>query len=148
MTRKETLAATTIVAAVAVLLIAGPAGAADDAPAPERRVVAYYFHRTERCPTCRKISQYVEEAIQDGFAGELADGRVALHMIDFQNAENERYTKYYKITGPTLVLVEAAGGKPVQWKTLPKVWSLVHQKEKEPFFQYVQEETRGYLEKP
>ena len=144
MTRFMTLAFVT----AALFLFTGPTVAADDTASADHRVVAYYFHRTVRCPTCQKISAYVEEAIQDGFADELKDGRVALHMVDFQDAKNAQYTKYYKITGPTLVVVEASGGKPVQWKTLPKVWSLVHEKEKEPFFNYVQQETRGYLETP
>ena len=147
MTRRGTIVLT-MLAAATVFLTADPIAADDTAPAPDHRVVAYYFHRTERCPTCRKISQYVEEAVQAGFADELADRSVALRMIDFQDAKNAQYTKYYKVTGPTLVVIDAVGGKPVQWKTLPKIWSLVHQKEKEPFFQYVQDEIRGYLEKP
>ena len=110
----------------------------------DRRVVAMYFHRTRRCPTCMKISTYTEEAVRGGFARQIKDGRVALHLIDFQNPKNRAYTKYYKITRPTLIVTDVRGGKVTSWKPLPKVWSLVFEKKK--FLAYVQGAVRGYLE--
>ena len=103
-----------------------------------------YFHRTHRCPTCKKISAYTEEAVRGGFAKQIKDGRVALHLIDFQNSKNQAYTKYYKITRPTLIVTDVRGGKVTSWKPLPKVWSLVFEKKK--FLAYVQRAVRGYLE--
>jgi len=114
------------------------------APPPDHRVVAMYFHRSQRCPTCKKISAYSEEAIQSGFAAELGAGQIAFHLIDFQDRKNARFTQSYRITGPTLVLADVKGGKVTQWKPLPKVWSLVGNKD--AFFQYVQRAVRDYLE--
>ena len=112
--------------------------------APARRVVAYYFHRTNRCPTCKKISALTEEAINAGYAEQLKDKTISLYMIDFQAEKNEQYVKYYKLTGPTLVMADVRDGKVTQWKKLPKVWSLIFDKEK--FLRYVQKEARDYLE--
>jgi len=120
------------------------AAAAPAAPPPDHRVVAMYFHRTQRCPTCKKIGTYSEEAIRSGFAAELATGQVAFHLIDFQDAKNARFAESYRITGPTLVLADVKGGKVSQWKPLPKVWSLVGKKD--AFFEYVQRAVRDYLE--
>ena len=53
-------------------------------PPPRHRVAAMYFHRTQRCPTCRRISAYIEEAIKTGFAEELPKRQVSLHLVDFQ----------------------------------------------------------------
>jgi hypothetical protein len=111
---------------------------------PSHRVVACYFHRTVRCPTCRRISAYIEEGIQAGFAREIQEGRVSVAMMDFQDPKNERFTSFYKITGPTLVLMDIRDGKVAAWKPAPKVWSLVG--DKEAFFRYVQGEVRAYLE--
>lgn len=119
-------------------------GEGKQAAGPAHRVVACYFHRTQRCPTCRKISSYIEESIQAGYATEIKDGRVAVTMIDFQDPKNDSYTSYYQITGPTLVLMDVHDGKVTAWKPAPKVWSLVGNKD--AFFQYVQGEVRGYLE--
>jgi hypothetical protein len=112
---------------------------------PAHRVAAIYFHRTNRCPTCRKISSYIEEAVKTGFAKEMKDGRVSVSMIDFQDEKNKDYTEAYNITGPTLVLADVRKGKVTSWKPAPKVWSLV--RDKEAFLQYIQDGVRGYLEK-
>ena len=114
------------------------------AASPAHQVAAIYFHRTNRCPTCRKISAYIEEAIQTGFPQELKDGRVRVSMIDFQNKKNKKHAEAYKITGPTLVLADIHDGKVTAWKPAPKVWTFV--RDKEAFFRYVRDGVRGYLE--
>lgn len=118
-----------------------PASSAD---VPAHQVTAIYFHRTNRCPTCRKISAYIEEAVQTGFAQEVKDGQVSVSMIDFQDDKNQKYTEAYKITGPTLVLADLHDGQVTAWKPAPMVWKLV--RDKEAFFRYVGDEIRGYLE--
>ena len=120
------------------------AAAGKPAAVPSHRVIACYFHRTHRCPTCKKISAYIEEAIRAGFAREIGQRRVAMHLIDFQDPKNARYTKDYKIKGPTLLVIDVHDNKVTAWKRAPKVWSLVGKKEE--FFKYVQGEVRSYLE--
>ena len=111
---------------------------------PEHRVVAMYFHRTQRCPTCKRIGAYAEEAIKTKFTRELKQKKLSFHLIDFQDRKNEKYTKGYRISGPTLVLANVVQDKVTAWKPLPKVWSLVGKKDE--FFEYVQNEIRKYLE--
>lgn len=115
-------------------------------PGPSHQVVACYFHRTVRCPTCKKISAYVEEAVRAGFASQVKDGSVKMVMIDFQDAKNRKFTEAYEITGPTLVIMDVRDGKIASWKPAPKVWSLVAKKD--DFLRYVQSEIRGYLVGP
>ena len=43
---------------------------------PLKKIIVYYFHRNKRCKTCKNIESYTHEAVQKGFAGELADGSV------------------------------------------------------------------------
>jgi hypothetical protein len=114
------------------------------AAAPAHRVLACYFHRTVRCPTCKKISAYIEESLKSGLGQQMKEGTVSVQMIDYQDAKNQKYTKYYKIAGPTLVIIEVQDGKVKNWKTAPRVWSLVGNKD--AFLKYVQGEVRGYLE--
>ena len=111
---------------------------------PSHQVYACYFHRTNRCDTCKKISANIEESIKSGFAEELKSNAVKVLMIDFQDEKNAEYTKAYKITGPTLVLMNVRDGKVMAWKPAPKVWSLVGDKEK--FAKYVQDEMKKNIE--
>ena len=134
--------------AVALAVLVGGAlpALADDKPVqrPDHWVAAMYFHRTQRCPTCKKISSYIDEATKSRFGREIKQAAVGLYMIDYQNPKNKKYTAFYKIKGPTLVIADVRKGKVTQWKPMPKVWSLVFKKEE--FLKYVQAGVAGYLE--
>ncbi|OHB66949.1 MAG: hypothetical protein A2V70_08655 [Planctomycetes bacterium RBG_13_63_9] len=138
-------AALCLVFSLVLVAVPLPATAEQKAKLPEHRVMAIYFHRTQRCPTCKRISAYIEEGVKDGFAQQIKDKKVSLHLIDYQNKKNEQYAKFYKIAGPTLVIVDVHDNKVTRWAPMPKVWSLVGQKK--DFLEYVQEGVRDYLEK-
>ena len=140
------LACVALMAVVFVLSEQGPQASAADKPAagPSHQVIACYFHRTVRCPTCKRISAYIDESVNTGFAPQMKDGSVKMLMIDFQDAKNQKYTQAYQIAGPTLVLMDVHDGKVTSWKPAPKVWSLVSNKDE--FFRYVQGEVKSYLE--
>lgn len=106
-------------------------------------VIACYFHRTVRCPTCRTVSAYIEEAIRTGFAEEVRSGQVRLAMIDFEDPKNRAYVAAYHITSPTLVLLDVHDGRVTRWMAAPKVWSLVGRKSE--FVRYVQSGIRNLL---
>ena len=129
----------------AVSVRASRASAAEKpAAGPSHQVIACYFHRTVRCPTCKMISAYIEESVKTGFSSQVKDGSVRIVMIDFQDAKNQQYTRAYGIEGPTLVLMDVRDGKVKAWKPAPKVWSLVGQKDE--FFKYVRGEVQRYLD--
>jgi hypothetical protein len=110
---------------------------------PSHQVYACYFHRTNRCPTCKKIGSYIEESVNTEFAPQIKDKSVRVMQIDFQDAKNEKFTKAYKISGPTLVIMNVSDGKVTTWKVAPKVWSLVSKKD--DFSKYVKDEVQSYL---
>lgn len=137
----------TFVATVASVLVfasfAEYATAAEAPKAPPKdRVVAMYFHRTQRCPTCQKMGSYTEEAVKAGFAGQLKDGTVEFYYIDFQNEKNAAYTKAYKITGPALIVAKVADNKVAEFKDLKDIWSNVG--DKKAFIKYVQDQIKAY----
>jgi hypothetical protein len=145
-TRSSSLVSCVVLLAVALVVSdQGSQASAADQPAagPSHQVIACYFHRTVRCPTCRKISAYIEESVNTGFASQVKDGSVKMLMIDFQDAKNQKYTQAYQITGPTLVLMDVHDSTVTTWKPAPKVWSLVGNKDQ--FFRYVQGEVQSYL---
>jgi len=154
MTVRSMIRCSSLAACVGLLVIAftvsqeAPQASAADKPAaePSHQVIACYFHRTNRCPTCRRISAYIEESVNTGFASQVREGSVKMVMIDFQDPRNEQYTQAYGIAGPTLVLMDVQDGKVKSWKPAPRVWSLVAQKD--AFFQYVQGEIQSYLQGP
>lgn len=130
---------------VAACRRASQPGVSDAFPAePKHQVVARYFHRTQRCPTCQKISALIEEAVQAGFADDLKSGKVKLQMVDYQDARNQEVTATYKISDPMLVILDVRDGKVVEWKSAPKVWALFLKKD--VFTKYVQDEMHAHLD--
>lgn len=133
-----------VLAIVGVALVAAmlpvPAPAAD---APDDRVVVMYFHRTKRCPTCRKMGSYSEEAVKKGFADEVNSGTVAFYMVDFQDKKNAALTKGYKIKGPALVVAKITDKKVAQFTNLEDIWK--HVGDKKAFVEYVQDNVANYI---
>lgn len=123
-----------------------PARPAARATAPAvlpQRVVAYYFHTTIRCKSCRTIEAWSKEAIDSAFAQEIRDGRLVWKVVNIEVEGNEHFAKDYALYTKSVVLVTEVRGKPGEWKNLEKVWQLLQDKPK--FLRYVQAETRGFL---
>ena len=108
------------------------------------KVIAYYFHSTFRCPTCRRIEAFSQEAIQQAFAEALKDGRLEWRVINVEERENRHFVQDYELFTKSLIVVKMKDGKQVQWKNLKRVWELTGKKD--AFLQYVQDEIRAYME--
>lgn len=107
------------------------------------KVIAYYFHGTRRCVSCRKIEAYSQEAIDSGFTEELKAGKLEWLVINTDESENEHFLKDYQLYTKSLVISDVKNGKQIRWKNLEKVWQLLPNKE--AFMKYVQEEVHAYL---
>ena len=107
------------------------------------KVIAYYFHGTFRCSTCRTIEQYSHDAIQMYFAKELGNGRLEFRPVNIEEPGNKHFIQDYQLVTRSLVLSLVSDGKETKWKNLPDVWKLVRDKDK--FFQYVKDEVEKFL---
>jgi thiol-disulfide isomerase/thioredoxin len=103
-----------------------------------------YFHRTERCPTCKMMGSYSEEAVKKGFPDQLKQGTVEFKFIDYEKKENAALAKAYKVKGPALIVARIEANKVKQYKDLKEIWSKVREKPK--FVAYVQENVNSYIE--
>ncbi len=135
-----------IVVIVCMSLLAAPflgSAFADEPAKPKDRVIAMYFHRTQRCPTCLKMGSYTEEAIKSAFEEQLKEGTVEFHYVDFQNQKNAALTKGYKITGPSLIVVSVKDNKAKEYRNLKQIWTKVQKKPE--FLKYVQSNIQSCL---
>lgn len=141
--RAKTLAATLLGGFVLVSLVAlgvqsrGTSRAADPAtsdaptsgvaskPAVAHRVVVTYFYGDVRCPTCRKLEALSREAVEQGFAMEIAAGTVVFQAINVDRAENKHFVADYKLVTKSLIVADEREGKPGRWLNLEKIWDLV-----------------------
>jgi hypothetical protein len=109
---------------------------------PSERVVAMYFHRTKRCPTCLKMGSYSEEAVKKGFPKQIKNGSVQFYYIDYQDKKNAALAKGYKVSGPALIVAKIKKNKVKEYKNLKDIWTKV--REKPEFIKYVRENVQSY----
>lgn len=130
-----------ILAAVVVISASFSVFAAEDKPAA--KVIAYYFHGTARCPTCYKLEQYSEEAIETNFKDVLASGKLEFKVVNVEDKGNEHYASDYQLYTKSLVISLTENGKEVKSKNLAKIWDYAGNKQK--FFDYVTSEIKDFL---
>ncbi len=122
-----------------------PPSPVTEVKAHNSKLIAYYFHGTFRCSTCRTIEQYSHDAIQMYFAKELGNGNLEFRPVNVEEQGNKHFIQDYQLVTKSLVLSLVTDGRETKWKNLPDVWKLVRDKDK--FFQYVKDEVDLFLKK-
>ena len=111
---------------------------------PQHKLMAYYFHRSQRCRTCLAMEAYANEALRDAFPEALASGRLEWHTVNIAEPANEHFVLDYQLTSSALVMVYFDKGEQKEWKNLDRVWDLVG--DKMEYQAYVEGEALAYLE--
>jgi len=107
-------------------------------------VIAYYFHGTRRCPTCKKLEAYSQEAIETGFAGQLESGALKWRPVNIDEEGNEHFVQDYQLYTKSVILSKVKGEKEITWKNLDKIWTLVRG-DKEAYLKYIQDEVTAFM---
>ena len=107
------------------------------------RLIVYYAHGKVRCWSCSRLEEYAHEAVA-GFPRELAQGRLAWRVVDYEEPGNEPFAEHYKLPGPSIVLVRCHNGQPAQWEVLQAAWELLH--DKPAAVAYIRRKIHGWLE--
>jgi hypothetical protein len=123
-------------------IILSPLAQAEES-AQGAHVIAYYFHGTMRCPTCRKLEQYSKEAIETNFKDALAAGKLEFKAINVEDKGNEHYNNIYQLYTKTLILSLVKDGTQIKWVNLDKIWEYVGNKQR--FVEYVKNGVADYL---
>lgn len=120
--------------------IAGGSGATRDT-----KVVAYYFHGTTRCYTCRKIEGLSHDVVTSEFGPQLKTDQLEWQSVNVEQPGNEHLFDDYKLVTWSLVLVTYKNGKQTDYRNLTDVWTLVNN---EPAFRsYVKSGIQAALER-
>jgi len=124
-------------------LIASTLASDSDTAKPDEQLVVYYFHTNFRCKSCTTIEKYTREAVTTGFRDQLDNGRIALKIINVEEAGNEHFSDDYKLYTKSVILSDVKNGKEAKWKNLEKVWTLLGDEKK--FIEYIQTEVKALL---
>ncbi|NQT90150.1 MAG: hypothetical protein HQ558_02745 [Candidatus Omnitrophica bacterium] len=108
------------------------------------KVIAYYFHGSFRCPTCRNLEQYAKEAIENNFRKELDEGSLVFKPVNVEEEANKHFVNEYQLYTKSLVLSLVRDGKEVKYKNLDKIWEYVRDKTK--YMDYVKSEVNNFMQ--
>jgi len=109
------------------------------------KVVVYYFHRTQRCPTCLKIEELASEVVQARFAAEMQAGTLVWKVVNIESSGNEHFETDYNLITQSLIVVDNRETGQSHWWNLDKIWELVWTEDN--FRSYVDTEIRKILER-
>ena len=119
--------------------------AASQPETTDTKVIAYYFHVTVRCITCRMIESYSREVVEQRFGTDIAKGRLEYKLVNLQLPENRHFVKDYQLFTKSLVVVRFDKGRQAEYKVLNDTWELVGNKS--AMQAYVEREVRDYLKR-
>jgi hypothetical protein len=124
-----------------------PAGAASqpapaEASVPTDAIIAYYFHGDVRCASCNQIEALSQQALEQGYGKDLADGKLLWRVVNVDKPANKHFIADYKLATRSVVLVERRQGEQTRWKNLTRVWELL--RDDGAFVTYVQDELAAF----
>ncbi len=89
------------------------------------KVVVYYFHRTQRCPTCNKIEELAAGVVKSKFAGALESGKMVWSVVNTEEPGQEHFETDYSLITQSLIVADFRNPAERHWKNLDKIWELV-----------------------
>jgi hypothetical protein len=111
--------------------------------AQQSKIIAYYFHGTVRCVTCRKIESLSHDVVASDFSGPLKTGQLEWQVVNVELPENQHFVRDYQLVTKSLVLVKYQDGKQVGYKNLQKIWTYINNQQ--AFRDYVKGELQAAL---
>ena len=106
--------------------------------------VITYFHGNRRCATCKKLEAYSHEAVETGFADDLAADKLRWRTVNYDEEANAHHVEHYGLYSQSLIVSRMIDGRERAWTNLNKIWELVGDKDK--FVAYVQDEAKAFMD--
>ncbi|MCC5945697.1 MAG: hypothetical protein JJT94_12240 [Bernardetiaceae bacterium] len=70
-----------------------------------------YFHSAHRCKTCNQIEKMTKKVLQENYAEEMKNGKIAFKTYNVDEAANEKIAESYEAAGSALFLNQTKNSK-------------------------------------
>ncbi len=70
----------------------------------------YYFHATNRCPTCNSIEANIKQVLASNFKNEVEQGIVNFTILNVEDEANKTFAEKYQASGASLHLIDIENG--------------------------------------
>ena len=75
------------------------------------KLEVYYFHRTQRCYSCSKISRYLRETMEQKFSQEIKNETIDFREINVDLPENKEIAVKFQASGSSLFVNAISDGQ-------------------------------------
>lgn len=121
----------------------GASSANSSARPSDEVLVVYYFHGSQRCPTCLLIESLTREIVESYFSDQVRQGTVVFKSVNFEQPSYAALAREFNIAMPMVVLAAESNHQVKRWRSLPSVWMLV--RDRAAFAKYVREQIESML---
>jgi hypothetical protein len=108
------------------------------------KLIVYYFHGYQRCPTCYKLENYAKSEVENDFADAIKKGKIEWKTINVEEKGNEHFSNDYKLYTKSVIVSTINNGKESSWKNLDQIWQLVH--DESTYREYIRNEVKACLQ--
>ncbi len=106
-------------------------------------IVITYFTTDVRCQSCLTIERLTRAAVEQGYADEIARGRVHFEIRNLDRPGNMGYARDYDLSFKTVVISEWRDGEELRWQRMDDVWRLLG--DADAFRSYLARQIDAYL---
>jgi hypothetical protein len=92
---------------------------------PADRVDVVYFHRTQRCYTCRYAEEGIWYTLETYFADELASGRVTFQVINVEDEANADIVEEYNNASYLTLCINAVRNGTDHIEEVTDIWLVI-----------------------
>jgi heme/copper-type cytochrome/quinol oxidase subunit 2 len=97
----------------------------NNATGPADRVDVVYFHRTQRCYTCRYAEEATSYTLETYFADELASGKVTFQVINVQDEANADIVEKYNNASYLTLCINAVTDGTDHIEEVTDIWLVI-----------------------
>jgi hypothetical protein len=112
-------------------------------PNPNLKLQIYYFHATQRCPTCNSIEANIKQVLETNFKEQIANGIVDFKSLCVDDKANKALAEKYEATGAALHLLKIDNGKESDFDLTE--FAFMHSRNEPDFFLQSMKDTISYF---
>ncbi len=75
------------------------------------KIFIYYFHATNRCPSCLAVENAAKEMLNENFKSKIDNGTIKFESFNIDDKANKALVEKYQIGFSTLLIIKADGTK-------------------------------------
>ena len=108
------------------------------------QVMVYYFHVTNRCPSCMAIEKATKKTLDTHFKNEVKQGSVKLTILNVDDEANKAISEKYQVYGSSLIIARVCNGKETTTDMTGDGFKYARNKE-EKFIELLKNQVAAYL---